>query len=213
MTADLFPNLTPREAERYLALQARRTEALRLHLYRKIGLAHMKSVLEVGCGSGAVLRELQGKVPLAAGLDPAPAPGLKRSVCGMGERLPFQGNVFQAAFLHYALLWIKDLKSFFEDARRALAPGGSIVLLAEPLLGECAGGDAAAFIALHEGAGIHAFRAEDVDRLFRENGFIPAFDISGEADAQDPEWEALNTKLLGRSMDVRIPLLYGTATV
>ena len=211
MTADLFPNLTTLEAARYLLLQARRTEALRLHLYRRIGLAHMKSILEVGCGTGAILRELQGKVPLAAGLDPAPAPGLKQSVCGAGERLPFQRHVFQAVFLHYALLWVKDLRRFFEEVRRVLVPAGRIVLLAEPLLGECAGGDAAAFIALLEGSGIHAFTSEEVSRTFQTNGFSPRFERSAEDDLSDPEWEALNTKLLGRSMDVHFPLLYGTA--
>ena len=212
LSSDIFPNLTPAEAARYLELQAGRTAAIRLHLYRKIGIAHMTAVLEVGCGGGAVLRELQKKVPFAAGLDPSPYAGLKRVVGGAGERLPFKAASFQALFFHYALLWVRDLNALFAEAHRVLVPGGCIVLLAEPLIGEVTGTDGEAFKRMHDGAGIHTFTFAGLNAVLREHGFIPALERAMEDAASEPEWDALNAKLLGRKMDLCLPLVYGVAT-
>jgi SAM-dependent methyltransferase len=212
MSTDIFPNLTAAEAARYLELQAERSRPLRLHCYRAIGIAHMSRVLEVGCGSGAILQELQAKVPFAAGVDPSPAPRLSRAVGGVGERLPFRAGVFQALFLHYALLWVRGLPAFFSEARRVLAPGAPLVLLAEPLIGEVRGADGEAFRRIHRDAGIHTFTLDGLNAVLREHGFTPVLERSMEDEASDPEWDALNAKLLGRRMDLRLPLAYGIAT-
>jgi len=211
-SADLFPNLTTAEAARYLELQAGRSRPLRLHCYRAIGIAHVKRALEVGCGSGAILRELQAKVPLAAGVDPSPAPRLPRAVAGVGESLPFKEAAFDSLFLHYALLWVRDLKRFFAGARRILAPGAPLVLLAEPMIGEVRGADGEAFKRMHDDAGIHTFTLEGLNALLRDHGFTPALERAMEDGASEPEWDALNAKLLGRPMDLHLPLAYGTAS-
>ena len=194
-----------------MELQAVRSRPLRLHCYRAIGLGRIKRVMEVGCGSGAVLRELQLKVPLAAGLDPSPAPRLSRAVAGVGEHLPFLKAVFDALFLHYALLWIRDLNLFFDEARRVLAPGAPLVLLAEPMIGEARGADGEAFRRMHDDAGIHTFTLEGLQALLKEHGFAPSLRRSLEDETADPEWDALNAKLLGRRMDLHLPLAYGIA--
>jgi SAM-dependent methyltransferase len=211
--SDIFPNLTVAEAARYLDLQAARSRPLRLHCYRAIGLGHRSRVLEVGCGSGAVLRELQEKVPLAAGIDPGLFPGLRRALGGMGERLPFRGGALDALFLHYALLWVRDLDAFLTEARRVLAPGSPLVLLAEPLIGETRGADGEAFKRMHDGSGIHTFTMEGLDSALRGHGFSPALDRAMEDGTSDPEWDALNAKLLGRKMDLLLPLAYGVVAL
>lgn len=209
--SEIFPNLTAAEAARYLELQAARTRPLRLHCYRAIGLGHRERVLEAGCGSGAVLRELQEKAPLVAGIDPGLCPGLARSVGAVGERIPVKSGVLHAVFLHYALLWVRDLDAFLGEARRVLAPGAPLVLLAEPLIGETRGADGEAFRRMHEDAGIHAFTMDGLNAILRGHGFSPALELSMESGTSDPEWDALNAKLLGRQMDLRLPLAYGTA--
>jgi SAM-dependent methyltransferase len=211
--SDIFPNLSTAEAARYLELQAARSRPLRLHCYRAIGLGHRERVLEVGCGSGAILRELQEKVPLAAGTDPHLRPGLPRSTGGVGERLPFKSGALQAVFVHYALLWVRDLGAFCAEARRVLVPGGPLVLLAEPLIGETRGADGEAFKRMHGDAGIHTFTLETLDGVLRGHGFTPALQRAMEDGTADPEWDALNAKLLGRKMDLILPLAYGVASL
>ena len=213
LASDIFPNLTPAEAARYLELQAGRTAAIRMHLYRKIGIAHMNSVLEVGCGGGAVLRELQEKVPFAAGLDPSPYAGLKRVGGGVGERLPFKPATFQALFFHYALLWVPDMNALFAEVRRVLSPGGIVVLLAEPLIGEVGGADGEAFKRMHDGAGIHTFTFAGLNTILREHGLTPALERAVEDATSEAEWDTLNAKLLGRRMELKLPLAYGVASI
>lgn len=211
-SSDLFPNLTSAEAARYLELQAERSQPLRLHCYRTIGIRHKARVVEVGCGTGAVLRELQGRVALAAGIDPDLCPGLKRLVGAVGERLPFRSGSLQALFLHYVLLWVRDLEAFFAEAHRVLEPGAPLVLLAEPLIGEARGADGEAFRRMHDEAGIHTFTMESLEAALRGHGFSPALERATEDATSDPEWDALNAKLLGRRMDLILPLAYGIAS-
>lgn len=213
MSSDIFPNLTTAEAARYLELQAQRSRSLRLHCYRAIGLGHRERVLEVGCGCGAVLRELQEKVHLAAGIDPNLRPGLKRSVGAIGERLPFRSSALHAIFLHYTLLWVRDLEAFFSEARRVLVSGAPLVLLAEPLIGEVRGADGEEFKRMHDDAGIHTFTMESLNTALRGCGFSPALQRAMEDGTSDPEWDALNAKLLGRKMDLVLPLAYGVASI
>lgn len=212
MTTDIFPNLTASEAARYLELQAARSRPLRLHCYRAVGLGHRDRVLEVGCGAGAILRELQAKVPFAAGVDPNLQPGLKRSVGAVGECLPFRTASLHAVFLHYALLWVGDLGALFAEARRVLAGKAPLVLLAEPLIGEASGADGRWFRSLHEGAGIHAFTMDSLTAALRAHGFTPSLERSLEDGTADPEWDALNAKLLGRRVELTLPLAYGIAS-
>jgi SAM-dependent methyltransferase len=210
--SEIFPNLTAAEAARYLDLQAARSRPLRLHGYRSIALGHRRRVLEVGCGSGAVLRELQDRVPFAAGVDPDFRPGLSRIAAAVGEHLPFRGGPFDALFLHYVLLWVPDLAAFLAEARRVLAPGAPLVLLAEPLIGEVRGADGPWFRRLHEEGGIHAFTLGTLEKVLRDQGFAPALARAKEDASPEAEWDALNAKLLGRRAELVLPLAYGTAS-
>ena len=212
-SSDIFPNLTTAEAARYLELQAARSRPLRLHCYRAIGLGHRQRVLEVGCGSGAILRELQEKVSLAAGIDPNLCPGLDRSAAAVGERLPFRSGALDALFLHYALLWVRDLRVYLAEARRILAPEAPLVLLAEPLIGEAHGADGEMFRRMHDDSGIHTFTMDSLEAVLRGHGFTPRLQRAMEDEVSDPEWDGLNAKLLGKKMDLHLPLAYGVASL
>jgi ubiquinone/menaquinone biosynthesis C-methylase UbiE len=95
------------------------------------------SVLEVGCGTGAILSELT--VPALHGLDleagslaecrtrrDAPAASLTQ---GDGHFLPYPDKSFDIVYCHYLLLWVKDpLQVLCEMAR----VGSCVLALAEP---------------------------------------------------------------------------------
>jgi ubiquinone/menaquinone biosynthesis C-methylase UbiE len=119
---------------RYLQ-QAAWTRDLRVYLFERAGLKTARRVLEVGCGTGAILRELS--VPALHGLDletgslaecrvHAPAASL---ALGDGHFLPYPDKTFDIVYCHYLLLWVKDpLQVLCEMAR----VGSSVLALAEP---------------------------------------------------------------------------------
>jgi ubiquinone/menaquinone biosynthesis C-methylase UbiE len=111
--------------------------------------AKPRRVLDVGCGTGYLLRLLAGRYPHAtelAGIDPAPsmisaaeqAAGDRRLrfTVGVAERLPYPDGavdlvVSTTSFDHWA-----DQRAGLDECARVLAPGGNLVLadLFSPLL-------------------------------------------------------------------------------
>jgi SAM-dependent methyltransferase len=93
-------------------------------------------VLEVGCGTGAILQEIRSPAALhGLDLDPAAlfkcrvhAPGVSLT-CSDGHRLPYPNRSFDIVFCHFLLLWVRDpLQVVCEMARVGL----SVLALAEP---------------------------------------------------------------------------------
>lgn len=123
---------------RYLQ-QARWTRDLREYLFGGAGLQTARRVLEVGCGTGAVLRELAGPAAFhALDLEPAAlaecgihAPGVQR-VRADGLRLPYPAAAFDISFCHFLLLWVDDPMQTLLEMKRVTRAGGSILALAEP---------------------------------------------------------------------------------
>jgi ubiquinone/menaquinone biosynthesis C-methylase UbiE len=119
---------------RYLQ-QAKWTRDLRTYLFEQAGLRTARRVLEVGCGTGAILREMS--VPALHGLDleadslaeckiHAPAASLTQ---GDAHFLPYPDQSFDIVYCHFLLLWVKDpLQVLCEMAR----VGRSVLALAEP---------------------------------------------------------------------------------
>ena len=123
---------------RYLQ-QAAWTRDLRAYLFKKAGLEPAKRVLEVGCGTGAILRDLTTPATLH-GLDLNPSALTQALVnapaalltCGNGLDLPYPSHSFDIVYCHYYLLWVSDpLQAVFE-MKRVTKPGGHILALAEP---------------------------------------------------------------------------------
>jgi SAM-dependent methyltransferase len=123
---------------RYLQ-QAKWTRDLRAYLFKKAGLAIADRVLEVGCGTGAILSELPTPISLhgldidAAALDRcqihAPAASL---VQGNALGLPYSNQIFDIVYCHFLLLWVGDpLKALLEMKRVAKA-GAHVIAFAEP---------------------------------------------------------------------------------
>lgn len=123
---------------RYLQ-QATWTRDLRTYLFDKAGLARARHVLEVGCGTGAVLRELASPASLH-GLDIDPV-ALTQALShaanvtlirGDGLSLPYINQTFDIVYCHYFLLWVDDPLQTVMEMKRVTKPGGHILALAEP---------------------------------------------------------------------------------
>jgi len=119
--------------------QAGWTSNMRAYLFRRTGLAQAKRVLEVGCGTGAILSGLSTRAAIH-GLDldrtrlaeahrHAPQAQL---VCGNGLCLPYPSGNFEITFCHFLLLWVPEPVQVLHEMARVTRPGGAVLALAEP---------------------------------------------------------------------------------
>jgi len=119
--------------------QADWTRELRAYAFDKVGLKRAGRILEVGCGTGALLADLpaQGAVH---GLDLEPAhlaearihaPGATL-VGGNALSLPYPTGSFDITFCHFLLLWVHDPLQALCEMRRVTRPKGFVLALAEP---------------------------------------------------------------------------------
>jgi ubiquinone/menaquinone biosynthesis C-methylase UbiE len=131
--------------------QARWTSELRHFLLNRLGLSGALRILEVGCGTGAILADF--KIPTESasslvamrnprlyGLD-FNRPFLKlaaqnlpliRLSEGDGLHLPFASACFDLACCHFLLLWVNDPYRVVAEMHRVTRSGGFVVAFAEP---------------------------------------------------------------------------------
>ncbi|MFN3682340.1 MAG: class I SAM-dependent methyltransferase [Fimbriimonadaceae bacterium] len=131
MHADEYARMFELE-DRYWWFVARRRLALAL-LRDALG-AERPRVLDLGCGTGVVLGELEGWAE-PVGLDFSPLAlgfcrrrGLRRLVAARGESLPLRTSSFDAVLALDILEHIPDDEAAFREAYRVLRPGGALVL-------------------------------------------------------------------------------------
>ncbi len=121
---------------------------MRLHFAESIQLHHCTRILEVGCGSGAVLTdwaknpaEVHGlKHPLFIGLDLdiqylrllKQSHPTAEAVCGDGFTLPFPDETFDLTYCHYLLLWVEEPRTILTEMIRVTREGGWVAAFAEP---------------------------------------------------------------------------------
>lgn len=110
----------------------------RRRMLMKSGLKTGSSHLDVGSGTGlcaALGQEIVGPTGRAVALDPstgmlevARRRGVRETVEGRAESLPFTDASFDLVSMSYMLRHIDDLLLAFREARRVLRPGGRIVI-------------------------------------------------------------------------------------
>ena len=129
---------------RYLQ-QAAWTSNLRGYLFDKTGLPQGRRVLEVGCGTGAILSTLQtsaspSRTMSLHGLDldaaalneahlHAPTGFLTR---GDAHSLPYPNQSFDIVYCHFLLLWVDDPLRALTEMKRVTKSNGYVLALAEP---------------------------------------------------------------------------------
>jgi ubiquinone/menaquinone biosynthesis C-methylase UbiE len=118
--------------------QANWTRELREYLFQRSGMMTAERVLEVGCGTGAILGEIRTRA--LHGLDLQPA-ALKEArihapaaclTCGEAMSLPYPDDCFEITYCHYLLLWVADPQKALAEMKRITRPGGNVLALAEP---------------------------------------------------------------------------------
>ena len=119
--------------------QAAWTRDLRTYLFERAGLTRARRVLEVGCGTGAILSGLATPA-VVHGLDLEPACLVEARahvpaaalVCGDALALPYPSSMFDITFCHFLLLWVRDPLLALIEMKRVTRPGGALLALAEP---------------------------------------------------------------------------------
>jgi ubiquinone/menaquinone biosynthesis C-methylase UbiE len=119
--------------------QAGWTRDLRAYLLEKAGLVHARRVLEVGCGTGAILSTIAARALLyGVDIDPVtlaecgshvPKALLTR---GNGLALPYLNQTFDIVYCHYFLLWVHDPLQAVLEMKRVTKSGGNVIAFAEP---------------------------------------------------------------------------------
>ena len=118
--------------------QARWTEQAQLLLFDSTSLNSQSNILEVGCGTGALISSLYNICPANyTGVDFQY--DLLKTVhhqfsltCSDAFDLPFRTDYFDSAVCHYLLLWVSNPEAVLSEMLRVIHPGGTIAILAEP---------------------------------------------------------------------------------
>ncbi len=119
--------------------QASWTRGLRKYLFQKAGLDTARRVLEVGCGTGAILTDVSSPASLhGLDLDRARLAEARIHVprallvCADAHSLPYPDLAFDLTFCHFLLLWARDPLTCLREMARVTRPGGFVLALAEP---------------------------------------------------------------------------------
>jgi ubiquinone/menaquinone biosynthesis C-methylase UbiE len=125
----------PAELER-LEWQAALTWEAEWAILSELELAACKTILEVGCGSGAITRRLLRTCPdsRVVALDPdlrllAQAPPLAIAIAGRVEALPLATSSADAAVARYVFQHLAEPEVALAQLRRVLRPGGVLAVV------------------------------------------------------------------------------------
>ncbi|NPD90222.1 MAG: methyltransferase domain-containing protein [Asgard group archaeon] len=121
--------------------QASWTEMFRNQIYRRINLLNAKKILDVGCGTGVITREIREKCSAkitAIDIEPDMIKLAKERVSNVDfivenvENLSAKKESFDIVFFHYVMLWIENPELAVKEMARVCKNKGYVVALAEP---------------------------------------------------------------------------------
>jgi ubiquinone/menaquinone biosynthesis C-methylase UbiE len=115
---------------------------MREHILHATGLDSSSGrILEVGCGTGAILQSLAGSSSSTLyGLDhkfeylqeTQTTTAGARLTCGDAYHLPFASDSMDAALSHFLFLWLAEPMQVLREMLRVVKSGGWVIAFAEP---------------------------------------------------------------------------------
>jgi len=199
---------------RYLQ-QSHWTRDLRAYIFERAGLKRARRILEVGCGTGAILSQIPRSPAARFGLD------VERAALGEAKlhannaallrgnalQLPYPNQSFDIVYCHYLLLWVQHpLRALQEMARISRC----VIAFAEPDYSQRI--DAPAALAplgawqtesLRRRGANPSFGGQLAQTFFEagikieEAGEIRPQDAARRLDGQEDEWAAMESDLQG----------------
>ena len=115
-----------------LQQQAEWLSEARARILRLAEIGRRQKVLDLGCGSGANLQELQQRCNgpvIALDRQLQALRQLKNAVNGDAFHLPFKNQSFDLIFSQNFFLWVPQCDSVIEEVFRLLQPGGVLVCI------------------------------------------------------------------------------------
>lgn len=133
--------LTVNDWNNRFSQQAGWTQHLRRYIYNCIGIANFNEIIEIGCGTGAILNDfVRYRNKNIYGLDISEKfirfakqnnPKTKFTL-GDANSLPLEDNHFDIALCHFFLLWVSDPIYILREMIRIVRNNGYLLILAEP---------------------------------------------------------------------------------
>ena len=131
------------QSDQRYSLQAQWTKQFRDFIISKYPEDKSFTVLEVGCGTGAVMRKIKeenknrqiylyGVDISRQALNYAKHKSNDVYIGGNGEQLPFENNSFDLVYCHFLLLWTKNPEKILQEMHRVLRENGYCAVMAEP---------------------------------------------------------------------------------
>ena len=126
--------------QRYIE-QAVWTNEVRQSLFEAGQVTKHHRILDVGCGTGVILKNLatKGFINLfGVDIDRKSLKKAKQSLPTLSliqadaNQMPFNPKTFDVVFCHYLLLWIKDPQHVLNQMTTLLRRGGKLMVFAEP---------------------------------------------------------------------------------
>jgi SAM-dependent methyltransferase len=217
----MSPSNSPIDWNERFSVQAKWTRSIREFLINQLGITESSRVLEVGSGTGVVLREtrdianckLFGIDLDLKRLENSKQINTQEAInCADAYHLPFADNTFDFIMAHYFFLWLKTPLLVMFEVNRVLKQGGFLVAFAEP--------DYSARIEYPEEfqdlgiiqtdslakQGINPKCGRSLPLLFSQSNFekvqygLSGFQIPIEviSDDWDSEWEVIESDILGK---------------
>lgn len=118
--------------------QAGWTKAARAYVLGQTGLSSSSIALDVGCGTGALYRLNGLGTTIGVDIDRGALDFFKHEypsaalIHADAADLPMPDGMFDAAFAHFLMLWVRDPSKVVREMARVVKPGGWVIFFAEP---------------------------------------------------------------------------------
>ncbi len=120
-------------SEGFLRSQMESTKPAREFMYSRIGMNPSDFVLDLGCASGFIIKEISKYTHKIVGIDidfsilNENYEDRHSLVCANAMQIPFDDSTFDIIMDHYTLMWVKNYRQAIKEIDRVLRRGGYLI--------------------------------------------------------------------------------------